>query len=66
MMVAESGICPICGAPIHKYTDLEFDGDAIVRNWECKCGATGYEAYNLEFEFCGHWGVRVLRPLGCM
>ena len=66
-LIAKPGICPICGASIYHYNNLEFNGDSITRDWECKCGATGSEAYRLEFighwdeayrfEFCGHWDV---------
>ena len=53
--IANPGICPICVAPIDNYNNTEFDGDSVVFDWECKCGAHGSEAYHLEF--CGHWGV---------
>ena len=54
-LIARPGICPICGASINNYNNLECDGDTLTYDWECKCGATGSEAYHLEF--CGHWGV---------
>lgn len=54
-VIAKSGVCPICGAEIQNYLDLQYYGDYVQNEWECECGARGYETYRLEF--CGHWGV---------
>ena len=60
-LIAKPGICPICGASIDNYNNIEFDSDSVVFDWECKCGAHGSEAYHLEF--CGHYGVNFKRTL---
>lgn len=54
--VDEPEVCPLCGGPL-RYGEYEMMDECRIQNWTCeKCGATGKEAYRMDFD-C-HYYVR--------
>nr|WP_325212304.1 hypothetical protein [uncultured Oscillibacter sp.] len=54
--VDEPEVCPLCGGSL-RYGEYEMIDESRIQNWTCeKCGATGKEAYRMEFD-C-HYHVR--------
>lgn len=54
--VDEPEVCPLCGGCL-RYGEYEMMDESRIQNWTCeKCGATGKEAYRMEFD-C-HYHVR--------
>ncbi|MCI8329345.1 MAG: hypothetical protein HFG02_06990 [Oscillibacter sp.] len=54
--VDEPEVCPLCGGSL-RYGEYEMMDESRIQNWTCeKCGATGKEAYRMEFD-C-HYHVR--------
>lgn len=52
--VDEPEVCPLCGGCL-RYGEYEMMDESRIQNWTCeKCGATGKEAYRMEFDCYYH------------